>query len=144
MEKINQAIQAFEESYTDYMGIYQAGMEQEQHIVNEDMEPFEQAAGVVQSYMDRIRLRQQRLPGMDLTDFHNHPALEKCRQQLVHIINKIELQRQSNESMLQSALERTRSEMKKLQQSRRAARGYRKQKGQSGRFVDGLRSVTSG
>ena len=139
MDKINQAIKAFEESYADYMGIYRAGMEQEQHIVNEDMGLFGRAAGVVQRHMDRIRLRQQGLSWLEPADFRNNSALETGRQQLVQIINKIERQRRSNESMLHRALERTRGEMKQFQQSRRAVRGYGKKKGLDGRFVDGLR-----
>ena len=139
MNEITQAIHAFEADYADYMGMYGIGKEQEQYIIDEDMERFEGAAGLVQHHMDSVRLRQQGGVKLDAEAWHNNSELATWRQQVVQIIEKIDRQRQLNEVLLQKVLERTRGEMKKIQQSRQAVRGYGKSKRQGGRFFDGVR-----
>jgi hypothetical protein len=124
--------------YEDYRSMYQMGLEQRSCIAGEDLAGLDASLGRMHPLMDRIRLRQAQcdalFPRGGVPD-----AVARKREALRLIVVELQELRRVNERAVRRLLERTREELRQVQQGRRAVRGYRQRPSEPARFYDGTR-----
>lgn len=114
------------------------GVEQKSCIENENLTGLEAAFRGMHHAMVEIELRQIEMP--DLTDAERGDrGLRDAMASVSQIILEVEEIRKLNERALHVLLDRTRRDLERLGQGRRAARGYTNVRVRESRFLDSTR-----
>ena len=138
MTELKKALELLECQRIAYGDMAQLGMEQKSCIENEDLSGLESAFQGMHQAMVEIELRQAEMP--DLTDgARSDQALLDSKASVTQIIMKVEEIRKLNERALHILLERTKRDLGKLGQGRRAAKGYTNVRVRESRFLDSRR-----
>ena len=119
----------------DYQSMYRLSLEQRACIEREDMAALEASFARMHHLMDRIRLRQERIPDLDRSDPEIARRCSRMRQLLVDLQEMT----QFNQRAAEQRLERTREEIRRFGLGRRAVRGYRRAGVEGARLFDGVR-----
>ena len=135
---MKRALDLLEHQRIAYGDMLQLGLEQKSCIENEDLPGLESAFRGMHHGMVEIELRQAEM--QDLTDGERGDrALLDSRASVKQIITEVEEIRKLNERALHILLDRTKRDLGRLGQGRRAAKGYTNVRVRESRFLDSLR-----
>ena len=119
----------------DYRAMYAIGIEQRDCVEREDLVGLETSFARMQELMDRVRLRQQRMP-----DPHNGgPEVVARVDTMRNLLYELEGVRHDTQEMAQKLLVATRGEMRQMGKGRQAFRGYKSASPGKSRLYDGTR-----
>jgi hypothetical protein len=124
-----------DEQFGDYRAMYSIGLEQRDCIDRDDMLGLEKAFARMQELMDRVRLRQQRIPAPMGNDTEVVARVETIRD----LLYKIEGLRYGAQETAEKLLAKTRGEMRQMGKGRQAFRGYQSAGPGQSRLYDGTR-----
>ena len=124
-----------DEQFGDYRAMYAIGLEQRDCIDRDDMIGLEKAFACMQELMDRVRLRQQRIPAPMGNDTEVVARVETIRD----LLYKIEGLRYGAQETAEKLLAKTRGEMRQMGKGRQAFRGYQSAGPGQSRLYDGTR-----
>ncbi len=111
------------------------GLAQLDCVEREDLTGLELAFTRMQEFMDRVRMRQQRIPDLD----DDRPAVASRLEIMRNLLYELEGLRSHTQAKAEKLLMRTRSEMRHMGQGRRAYCGDPVARPGTARFYDGVR-----
>ena len=125
--------------YEDYQAMKSIGLKQRNCLAHSDLTGLDDSFRQMHACMERIRLRESRLPPrwQALDD----PAIATQRAALLQIIGELDQVRLANEQSVRDLLQETKSELRRCQSGKRAVKSYLvpATTPQSARFYDGRR-----
>lgn len=128
-------LEIMDQQYADYQAMLALGLEQRTCIQKGDLAGLEPSFVRMHGLMKRIRLRQLGLQGFD----PGHPEMASRCDKLRDIVLEIQDLRKDNQNSIQRLMEKTRQELRKLDNGRRATRGYQSARVVQARLFDGTR-----
>ncbi len=126
--------------YDDYRAMMDIGAYQRNCLSRSDLPGLDDSFKQMHACMDRIRLRDSRLP-QHWRETADPVIAERCSR-LRQIIGELDRIRQLNEQSVRDLLQETRLELKHSQRGHKAVKNYLSHNGmppQEARFYDGLR-----
>lgn len=119
----------------DYRAMYAVGVEQRDCIEREDLVGLESAFARMQKLMDRVRLRQQQMPG----PHRGGPEIMARVEIMRNLIYELDGVRHCAQETAEKLLVETRGEMRRMGKGRQAFRGYQSADPGRSRLYDGTR-----
>ncbi len=138
MAELKRALDLLERQRIAYGDMLQLGLEQKSFIENEDLPGLESAFRGMHHAMVEIELRQAEMPDLKEGE-RGDRALLDSKASVKQIIIKVEEIRNLNERALYILLDRTKRDLGRLGQGRRAAKGYTNVRVRESRFLDSRR-----
>ncbi|MBM81227.1 MAG: hypothetical protein CMJ78_11620 [Planctomycetaceae bacterium] len=135
MANLNELIELLDQQCGDYRAMYSVGLKQRDCVEREDLTGLELAFTRMQELMDRVRLRQRRIP--DLGD--DRPALASRLETMRNLLYELEDLRSHTQAQAEKLLVQTRGEMRQMGQGRRAYRNDPGARSGTARLYDGVR-----
>ncbi|MEE3259908.1 MAG: hypothetical protein VX293_11920 [Candidatus Latescibacterota bacterium] len=135
MVDAREILEMLDQQCGDYRAMYAVGLEQRDCIEREDLPGLESAFARMQELMDRVRLRQLRMP--DSRD--GGPEAVAKIDALRHLLHELEGVRHCAQAGAEKLLAETRNEMRQMGKGQRAYRGYRSAGPGQSRLYDGIR-----
>ena len=115
--------------------MHSVGLAQLDCVEREDLTGLELAFTRMQEFMDRVRMRQQRIP--DLGD--DRPAVASRLEIMRNLLSELEDLRSHTQAQAEKLLVQTRIEMRQMGQGRRAYRNDPGARSGAARLYDGVR-----
>jgi len=136
----SEVVAILDAQYDDYRAMFDIGSHQSNCLSRSDLTGLDDSFRKMHSCMDRIRLRDSRLPQhwQETAD----PLIAERRSHLRQIIGELDRIRQLNEQSVKDLLQETRLDLKRSQRGHKAVKNYLSHKGvppQEARFYDGVR-----
>ncbi len=136
----SEVVAILDAQYDDYRAMLDIGSHQRNCLSRSDLPGLDDSFRQMHTCMDRIRLRNSRLPQhwQETAD----PVIAERRSHLRQIIGELDRIRQLNEQSVMDLLQETRSDLKRSQRGHKAVKNYLTHKGvppQEARFYDGRR-----
>ena len=138
MSHFKKALDLLECQRIAYGDMLQLGMEQKSCIANDDVSGLDAAFRGMHHAMVEIELRQAEMPELSEGQRGDRAFLDS-RVSVRQIIMRVEEIRKLNERALEMLRDRTKRDLGKLGQGRRATKGYKNVRVRESRFLDSLR-----
>jgi hypothetical protein len=138
MGNLKKALELLECQGIAYGDMLRLGMEQKSCVENDDLPGLESAFRGVHRAMVDIELRQAEMPDLSGSERLDR-AFRESAASVREMIMRVEEIRKLNERALEMLLDRTKRDLGKLGQGRRAAKGYQNVRVRESRFHDSLR-----
>ena len=135
MRESREMLEMLDQQCGDYRAMYAIGIEQRDCIEREDLAGLEKAFARMQELMDRVRLRQQRMP-----DPRGGGPEVRARVEIMrNLLYELEGVRHNTQQTAEKLLVETRGEMRQMGKGRQAFRGYQAAGPGKSRLYDGTR-----